>query len=296
MSYAQLSPRARRRIKDGIGRSAQLLQTAFHARRPRVIVLCYHSVGTSRSYLTVPEQQLVSQLDFLRDEEYSFLAFGDLVQRLYDGNIPTVPTAVITFDDGFADVYNVAWPILVQANVPATIFITTGLLNQEPAVLQRFDKIVGFRERYLSPSALCDLSKAGCEIGAHTHSHRNLARLTRDAATDELQRSRGILEETLGLTVDLFAYPFGKRGLHYTAATIEVAQTCAYVGGGAISSRSVRPGDLNHMMEIPRFAIERGEKLSSFEAKVRGQLDWLGAYQQRAPRFIKALVSPEDRR
>jgi peptidoglycan/xylan/chitin deacetylase (PgdA/CDA1 family) len=50
------------------------------------------------------------------------------------------------------------------------------------------------------------------QIGAHTLTHRSLQQLTENEAGDEIERSRNILEEKLGVKVEHFAYPFGNCG------------------------------------------------------------------------------------
>ena len=68
------------------------------------------------------------QCAFLR-ANYDVLPMEEAVRRL-EGDAPATNTAVITVDDGYADMHEVAFPILQRYGLPATLFLTTGLVNR----------------------------------------------------------------------------------------------------------------------------------------------------------------------
>jgi hypothetical protein len=92
-----------------------------------------------------------------------------------------------------------------------------------------------------------------------------------------------------------FAYPFGKRGIHYTRATVGVVRESGFVGAAAVAFRAVNTNDSIRIYEVPRFFITRADSHDSFLQKVKGHFDWLGSMQEKAPVWLKAKVSPEDR-
>ena len=76
----------------------------------------------------------------------------------------------------------------------------------------------------LSWDEVRELRQAGMEVGSHTWSHRNLARLSVHEAEHDLRRSREVLEERLDERVRAIAYPWGKLGRHVTADTFAAAR------------------------------------------------------------------------
>lgn len=99
----------------------------------------------------------------------------------------------ITFDDVFENIYTNAYPILKRYEVPFTVFIATGLLNQPT---------------YMTSNELQELSKDTlCTVGAHTVSHVRLR--TSNKSYDEVAASKRELENMTGRKVEFFAYPYG---------------------------------------------------------------------------------------
>jgi peptidoglycan/xylan/chitin deacetylase (PgdA/CDA1 family) len=174
-----------------------------------VPVLLYHSVsdqptGEFGPY-TVSRRQLAAHLDQVTNLEFHTLTVGQLIAQRAAG-VPLPPrTAVITFDDGFADFDN-AWPELTQRGLAATLYVTAGMLGRRSEWLAP----LGAGDLpMLSRSQLVDLAADGCEIGAHSMSHPELDCLSRPAAAAEIRDSKDVLEQTLGRRVDTFAYPHG---------------------------------------------------------------------------------------
>jgi peptidoglycan/xylan/chitin deacetylase (PgdA/CDA1 family) len=104
--------------------------------RDQLTILMYHAV--IRTPLKVPnwcfidEASFQSQVEYLK-RHFKVIHLSQAVEQLQNGGIHQ-PTAVITFDDGFQNNYEVAFPILREAKAPATIFLTTGLVNTDDTV------------------------------------------------------------------------------------------------------------------------------------------------------------------
>jgi peptidoglycan/xylan/chitin deacetylase (PgdA/CDA1 family) len=110
----------------------------FHnlAYRNEVTIIMYH--GIIRSPLVVAEWCFVDEISFRRQIEYlkkhfEILSLSEAVEGMKNGGIKR-PTAVITFDDGYQNNFDVAFPILLKEKMPATIFLTTGLINTNDTV------------------------------------------------------------------------------------------------------------------------------------------------------------------
>lgn len=107
----------------------RLLQRAFF--RNKVAILMYHAVV--RAPLAVPDWCFISERDFLRQMEYlhrnfKVISLAEAVVNLQENSI-NEPTVVITFDDGYQNVYDVAYPVLSQFGLPATVFLNTAFIN-----------------------------------------------------------------------------------------------------------------------------------------------------------------------
>src|SRR5437899_1431732 len=166
------------RTRQSVKRTLSWLLERAHAGSrdsiPSVVCLCYHSVNEHESPASIHPHIFRTQLSYLREHSFQFLTMGELVNRLRLGVFPASPTAVITFDDGFEDNRTKALPILLELGITATFFICTGLVTRDERTLHRFGQWTGHPYKYLDPAQISDLRQAGMEIGAHTHSHRNL--------------------------------------------------------------------------------------------------------------------------
>jgi peptidoglycan/xylan/chitin deacetylase (PgdA/CDA1 family)/glycosyltransferase involved in cell wall biosynthesis len=267
-----------------------------HNGTPRTVVLCYHSIHGGDADLSIAPQVFRNQLQSLKDLGYRFMSFGQLVHWIMRWGAPRNDVACITFDDGFLDNLTEAAPILSELGVPATFFVTSGLMRNDPSVVASFRSLTHFESAYLTPSQVSELARGvAFEIGSHTHSHRNLARLSREQMRDEVVRSKAMLEDAIGRGVTSFAYPFGKRNIHYTTDTVATVRESGYTAAGAIAFRSVTSRRAIRIFEIPRFFVTRGDTPTGFRQKVAGHFDWLGSVQEGTPTWLKSLVSPEDR-
>ncbi len=264
-------------------------------RTPRSVVLCYHSVHDAPHDLTVSTSDFRAQIAALRAMGYEFLTFGGFIDRVMRWGLPRRNVAVLTFDDGYEDNFTHAAPVLAEAGVPATFFVTTGLLERDAGVIERFRRLTKFDAPYLSPAQLRQMNASGLEIGAHTHTHANLARLDPSQARWEISHSKHAIEQALGAPVRSFAYPFGKRHIHYTSETADFVREAGYGGAGSVAFRAVTASNVVRIFEIPRFFVTRGDSPTDFRQKVTGHFDWVGSFQEMSPAWLKGLISPEHR-
>lgn len=259
----------------------------------RVVVLCYHSIHPSKSFASATPDAFGRHLDWLA-------ATCDVVplQQVAEavrGRGSTRPTVAITFDDGYADNFEFAFPALQARRLPATFFVTAGLIEREHRAVTRMQELrrSGFDEvRPMTWDELRSMRAAGMEIGAHTCTHPNLARLDQAAAADELCRSKAIIEDRLGAPIRSMAFPFGKFRRHYTPETVALAAAAGYEYACAVLFRAVRPWD--SPLAIPRFFVTGDDDVGRLQDKVLGTWDVVGVWQERCPLWLARRVSPED--
>jgi peptidoglycan/xylan/chitin deacetylase (PgdA/CDA1 family) len=256
----------------------------------RAVILCYHSVHPNKSFASASPALFESHLAWLKET-------ADVVplREIRARETGSRPLVAITFDDGYEDNWEYAFPLLLKHGVPATFFLTAGLLEGDEAVVRRFGETLRRSSlddvRPLKWEQVLEMRAAGAEIGAHTYSHPNLARLTSAEILDELQRSRKILEQRLQAPVTTLAYPFGKPRRHVTRATVEAAAAAGYTRAVAVITRALRESDSE--LELPRMIVS-GDDLETLQQKVVGSWDYLAWWQERAPLWAVRMLRPGD--
>ncbi len=177
-------------------------------RRVRLPILIYHHIGVrteplGHRRLWVSTERFREQMAFLVQAGYRSLGLTEAVRAFSAGDPSLDRAAVLTFDDGYANFLDEAYPVLREFRLKATVFVVAREVGGE----SRWD--VGTHSRLLGWSDLTSLHKEGVEIGSHTLTHPWLTRIAAGAARDEILRSRGEIEEKLGAAVTSFAYPYG---------------------------------------------------------------------------------------
>lgn len=200
--------------------------------RHGVTFLTWHLVGAGTgSPVDLDLATFRAQLERLA---WRVISFDRALEALTKGEALLGPRVVLTFDDAFQNFTRVVWPELDRLELPATLYVPWDFLERRGrAPLSGAD--------HLPPATweeLAELVASGrLKIGSHSLSHRNLRRVPESELADEVETSRQRLEERLGVTVDTFCYPQGKRGRAAEQA-VRRAYASAVVGGG----RRQRPG------------------------------------------------------
>lgn len=223
----------------------------------RVPILMYHEIAArpqSTRRLAVTPADFAAQLAYLRDGGYTTLTVADLVQgtagRAFQW--PAKPV-VLTFDDGYADFHDAALPLLRRYGCTATIFVTTGWMGNGSGLAARSRS-----PRMLSWSQLAEIASAGIEIGAHSHQHAKLDQLSGSPLRQELEVSKAVVEDRLGLPVTGMAYPFG----YSNRQVREAASTTGYRYGCAVGNRIMESGA--DRFALPRLTIGRLTTMRTF--------------------------------
>lgn len=176
---------------------------------------------------------------------------------------PDQPTpVVVTFDDGTADVLDLALPVLVEHRVPMLLYLATKFIEDQ----------VWFPHdgRPTSWAALADgLSTGLLEIGCHTHSHSLLDRLPAHEVDGELDRSIGLIEDRLGVRPVHFAYPKGLPGSPQADTAVRRRFRSAAVGG-----TRTNPYMATDPWDLKRTPVQVRDDPQAFAAKIEGGLSF----------------------
>ncbi len=169
------------------------------------LILQYHRVS-GRFHLsgdTVPLGLFRRHLRQLRAWGYRLATPSDWRLAKNGRFLPAV--AYLTFDDGFECVYLQVRPEMAKFGGVGAVFLPTAFLGR----WNTWDASFGVRFRHLSPRQVQALHREGWLVGSHTHTHRDLTRLTDDEVLHELRVSLNTLERLLGERPTALAYPFG---------------------------------------------------------------------------------------
>jgi len=217
-------------------------------------LLIYHRVGGgSPDERDLAPAEFVRQLDVLVGHD--LLALDSALDRLDRGD--TRPSVVLTFDDGFADVHQHAWPVLQERGLPFTLYLATSFLG---ATMHWDGSTAKAAGPALSWGQVEEMVASGlCTLGNHTHRHVRPERLT----ALELDECTGAIEARLGVTPRHFAYPWGTA---VPAMTAELAVRFRSACTGELG-RNAPGGDPLLLRRIP---VRRTDPLPFFEAKLRG--------------------------
>jgi peptidoglycan/xylan/chitin deacetylase (PgdA/CDA1 family) len=198
-----------------------------------VPILLYHHISdTVDTQYNVKPENFAEQMKWLHDRGYSTITIADVARTILNGgDLPARPV-VITFDDGYPDVYENAYPILEQYGYVATFYIISNTVDAAES---------------LTTKKLMKLINSGWEIGCHSMTH---ADLTGDVNLDyEIRQSKALLEEKLGIEIITFAYPYGKTNNAVTSYTIDSGYIAA-VGLGSIMDHATANLFFLHRKEI----------------------------------------------
>jgi len=168
----------------------------------RSCILTYHSLDETGSVISVRPDVFRAQMTFLAGAQVPVVPLSE---------VRSTPGAVaITFDDGFRNFFEHAFPVLRQYRLPATVFVVSdycGGCNDWPTQPKGTD--IPSAE-LMTWSEVEEISRAGIEIGSHTATHPRMGVLAPAAIEAELRASREAIEQRTGKPVRTLAYPYGE--------------------------------------------------------------------------------------
>lgn len=203
----------------------QHLRRAMARGRAPIMVLIYHRVDDDEANVwTTSTRDFVRGIHWLK-KHFELVSLEEAQQRIRDRRNER-PCVSITWDDGYQCNGEVALPLLLKERIPFTYFVT--LENILEGKFFGHDTRMGNR---FAPNTLDEikaLADAGVEIGAHSRTHANFARM-RDTAVmhDELVQAGEELQAAVGKPVRYFAFPFGQPE-HLSAEAFHLAYEAGY--------------------------------------------------------------------
>jgi peptidoglycan/xylan/chitin deacetylase (PgdA/CDA1 family) len=238
-----LSPEA------GRARTSSTYLAAFGGARPpeaRASILVYHRFGpVVADSMTVRTSTFRWQLEYLRSHGYQVIPLRAWIAwRRHVGPPPPARSVVITVDDGHRSVFTETLPLVREFGVPITLFIYPSAISNAAYALT-WDQL-----RTLTATGLFD-------VQSHSYWHPNLAtekrRLPppeyRAFAVTQLTRSKAVIEQHLGVNVDVIAWPFGI----YDEELLQIGVDAGYLAGVTLERLVATASD--PIMALPRFLV-----------------------------------------
>lgn len=231
--------------------------------------LMYHSVTNGflkEDYyqVTVPKEIFAEQMSFLYENSYHVLSCEEIVNILGEGKRIPERAVCITFDDGLKNILTNALPILEKYHFKATSFLTVDFVTRN--------------QNFLSWDDIKSLFKSGIfSFGSHSFSHKKLIKLGLGELDKEIGESKKILEDRLGIPINLFAYPFGCYG-SFDKRTKNSIQAHGYRAAfSTIAGFNTFETDL---FEIKRTRISWYDNKQEFPKELLSAYDWYGLWQK----------------
>ena len=154
-------------------------------------------------------------MEYLRDNGYVPIPMKMYLRYLNQGiSIPN-KSVVITFDDGWKNQYQYAFPILKEFGYTATFYIVSGAAGTPS---------------YVTWDQVRELRDAGMDIQSHTKTHANLVKVLPEKALQELIDSRTVIERQVGRPVIMLAYPYYANNESVHQLVAQAGYTAARAG------------------------------------------------------------------
>ncbi len=262
------------------------LERIATGRRERIPILMYHSIsadpepGSPYYRIQTTPKRFAEHMEFLKQNGYEVLPLQEAVKIIISESEPPgeaagasarAPRAVLTFDDGYRDFYTAAFPILRRYGYPATVFLPVGFIGRDGGGLRN--------KNHLSWEEIRELQREGITFGSHTVNHPQLASLPERKVRYEIKVSRKRIEDRIGREVAGFSYPFAfpEGNRRFVRRLGLLLDESGYQHGVSTRIGTVHgPGEKFFLKRIP---VNNGDEPRLFQAKLKGQYDYLHRVQ-----------------
>jgi peptidoglycan/xylan/chitin deacetylase (PgdA/CDA1 family) len=238
-------------------------------------ILMYHQIAEIPRVLdplglAMPPVQFEQQMSYLARNGFVCLTLAEAVQYFQQGKQTPTKSFVLTFDDGYQDIYSTAYPILEKFDFTATVFMVAGQMGSRSNWWGQDEERAGL---LMSKFEAREMIQRGLIIGSHTLSHSFLPILDEKAALDEIRGSKLVLQDQLSVEIDYFSYP-------YSRTNERIEDLVRLVGYTAACAGDLGSWSLFHLWRVPCL---RTDSLLSFAIKVSGLYDRRTALRESIP-------------
>lgn len=258
----------------------------------RFAILMYHRVAQARAGAPAPTWNVTpsrfrAQMTGLAARGFRFSSLRSVVADAVAGRKIPAGTVVVTFDDGYANNYVHAWPVLRELGIPATIFVASAYVGSGAPF--PFDRWSTDNAATLPAEDWLPLTWEQCremeawglvEIGSHSHRHLDF-RGDAAAFRRDLDESRAELAAGLGAARRdlLFAFPYGGRAEGHASEALmavvrEAGLACALTTETELVSASSSPFGWGRLEAVG------SDSPATLAAKAAGWYEWMGVARE----------------
>jgi peptidoglycan/xylan/chitin deacetylase (PgdA/CDA1 family) len=236
--------------------------------RTGVLILNYHSINPNHKFSTQPA-------DF--EAQMKYVSENFKVIRLKDVYNPDLKglNLVISFDDGFSDNYQYAYPILKKYNLKATIFLVSDFIINNLDITKDWAPYHGLAP--LKLEEIKEMSDSGLiDFGSHGKTHDQVSSFSQERLRNELIESKQKIEQIVNKSIDCYAFPFGQKKQRGDFsmdffASLGFKQVCTTDWG--INK------NLSSSCFLKRIRIDAADSLLDFRRKIAGRWDFVKLFQ-----------------
>lgn len=253
---------------------------------PRAVpqTLCYHKLSTrfcvEGTWIT--PRRFLEHIDHLRRRGWRFIDEDEYLEAIERPAGERSHELLLTFDDGYEELYDMFLQELVPRRVPIVVSLVTDYAGKE----NRWDLSLGRRPfRHLSWAQVRAMAARGARFASHGATHADLTRLDAGALEYEIKQSKDTIERELGARVRSFSYPFGR----YNGRVMDTVAGAGYDAAFSLYPRHANP-------RIDRFALRRNgvyviDTAFSLEHKLEpGPFFWFEEMKCRTINAVAALT------
>ncbi|WP_426434890.1 glycosyltransferase [Bradyrhizobium genosp. P] len=227
-------------------------------RRSHIPILMYHRIAADgpqelARYRVNPDA-FAQQMFWLRRNGYHTINSEQLAWFVANDYPFEGRPLLVTFDDGYEDFAEHAWPMLKANDLTAEVFIVTDLAGGRA----EWDTSFGMPAPLMDADRIVELAGEGVMFGSHLARHPRSDRLSTCELAEELLRSRIQLETWLGRPITSLAVPFGCTDQRFRILAAE----CGYKAVFSTVDRAARLQD--DLLDLPRIEVRGDHGLEAF--------------------------------
>ena len=222
-------------------------------------ILMYHSVSDRGGATSIAPAVFAMQMRALAQSGVPCLTLGDWADLRGAGRLPA-RSVVVTFDDGFADFDQAAWPVMRDLGIRPIVYLPTDYMGgregwrgiaDPPRPLMGWDRVEA-------------LAGQGVLFGNHTRSHPDLTALSEAGMKAEVQGGAGVLADRLGAAPAHFAPPYGLAGPRERAVIARAHVT-------SVGTRLGVAGQGDDLHDLPRIEMFYFQNPARWQAHLAGR-------------------------
>ncbi len=180
----------------------------------RIPILTYHSISDGSGPTVTTPDVFARQLEEIDNCGWTVISLAKCSEWLRNGAEVKPRSLVITFDDGYQDFADAAFPTLEAHGFPATVFVPTQLPGQAGI----WDGATAPVRPLMSWETIKTLTEKGISFAPHSRTHADLTKLSKSRLLEETLGSKEDLREHLGEPAPYFAPPYGRSSAQVRAA------------------------------------------------------------------------------